>query len=72
MRRAVNRFFQAFLAVPNRAEFSANAIALSAVHIMANVVQRCGQRIRAIAFENWSEPESPRIEVATSVESCDA
>ena len=27
---------------------------------------------RAIAFENWSEPESPRIEVATSVESCDA
>ena len=27
---------------------------------------------RAIAFENWSEPESPRIEVATSVESCNA
>ena len=44
MRRAVNRFFPAFLAVPNRAEFSANAIALSAVHLVANVVQRWAPR----------------------------
>ena len=46
MRRAVNRFFPVFLAVPNRAEFSANAIALSAVHLVANMVRRCGQRMQ--------------------------